>query len=142
MNKGIGIICSVTSLLKNISLGKHYFKIGLLFRETNVINGITSCIEVTHGITKQQVKKLENIDEIYLRKLLGAPITTAKEALYIETGKIPLSIILKMRRLLYWWNLVNQNKNSMLYKVYTAQTNKPVKGDWVNLLKEDKKNFP
>ena len=35
-NKGIGIVCSVNSLLKNISLGKHYYRIGLLFRETNV----------------------------------------------------------------------------------------------------------
>ena len=93
--------------MKNISLGKHYYIIGLLFRETNVINGIMSCIEVMHNLKKEQFKKLVTIDEMYLRKLLGAPVTTSKEALYIETGKIPLHIILKMRRLLYWWNLVN-----------------------------------
>ena len=56
-NKGIGIICSINSLLKNISLRKHYFKIGLLFRETNVINGIMSCIEVMHNLNNEQIKK-------------------------------------------------------------------------------------
>ena len=96
-NKGIGIINSVITLINNISLGQHYFKIGLLFRETNIINGIMTSIEVMHNITKKQVSKLENIDEIYLRKLLRAPVTTAIEALFIETGKIPLGIILKMR---------------------------------------------
>ena len=29
----------------------------------------------------------------------------------------------------------------MLYKVYIAQKNKPVKGDWIKLLDEDKKEF-
>ena len=45
-----------------------------------------------------------------------------------------------MRRLLYWWNIVNQSEN-MLSKVYMAQKNKPVKGDWYKLLEEDKKEF-
>ena len=109
--------------------------------ETNVISGIMSCMEVMHNITKKQVRKLENIDEIYLRKLLRAPVTTAIEALYIETGKIPIGIILKMRRLLYWWNIVSQDSNSMLYKIYKGQCNNAVKGDWCLLLEEDKKEF-
>ena len=117
----MGIVSSVTSLINNISLGQHYFRIGLLFRETNIINGIMSCTEVMHGITNQQVQKLQNVDEIYIRKLLGAPVTTAKEALFIETGKIPLDIILKTRRLMYWWNVVNQDSNSMLFKTYISQ---------------------
>ena len=46
-----------------------------------------------------------------------------------------------MRRLLYWWNIINLEEDSMLYKVYIAQKNKPVRGDWVKLLDEDKKEF-
>ena len=89
-NKGMGITTSVISLLKHISLGRHYFRMGLLFRETNVINGIMKCIEFLHRLTKSQVQKLENVDETYLRKLLGAHSKVAKEALFIETGKIPM----------------------------------------------------
>ena len=43
-NKGLGITSSVISLLKHISLGVHYFKIGLILRETNVINGILNVV--------------------------------------------------------------------------------------------------
>ena len=140
-NKGMGIISSVMSLIDHISLGSHYFRIGLLFRETNVINGIMTCVEVLHGLTKTQIEKLKNVDEIYLRKLLGAHSKTPIEALYIETGKIPIHIIIKMRRLMYWWHLVNTKEDSMLHKFYNAQKLNPVKGDWVNDLDKDKIEF-
>ena len=68
-NKGMGIVSSVTSLLNHVSLGFHYFKMGLLLQETNVINGIMTCTEVLHGITKEQVKKLENVDEVYKKDI-------------------------------------------------------------------------
>ena len=42
---------------------------------------------------------------------------------------------------MYWWHLVNKNENSMLYKFYIAQKESPVKGDWVNLLNNDKAEF-
>ena len=140
-NKGMGIISSVISLLKHISLGKHYFKMGLLFRESNVINGILTCVEVLNGLTEQQVKKLQNVDEIYMRKLLSAHSKVAKEALFIETGKIPINIVIKMRRLMYWWHIVNKDNTSMLHNVYSAQKSFPVRGDWSNLLDKDKKDF-
>ena len=57
-NKGMGISSSIISLLRHVSLGRHYFKMGLLFRETNIINGIMTCVEVLRGITKQQIEKL------------------------------------------------------------------------------------
>ena len=46
-----------------------------------------------------------------------------------------------MRRLLYWWHLVNKNKDSMLFKVYDAQKLDSVKDDWINFLNLDKKEF-
>ena len=42
---------------------------------------------------------------------------------------------------MYWWNMVNLGEDNMLFKVYTAQKNKPVRGDWVKLLDEDKQEF-
>ena len=137
----MGIISSVMSLIDHISLGSHYFRIGLLFRETNVINGIMTCVEVLHGLKQTHIEKLKNVDEIYLRKLLCAHSKTPIEALYIETGKIPIHIVIQMRRLMYWWHLVNTEDDSMLHKFYAAQKLFPVKGDWVNDLDNDKKEF-
>ena len=39
-NKGIGIISQVLALLKEITLSSYYFDVGLLLRDTNLINGI------------------------------------------------------------------------------------------------------
>ena len=109
----MGLISSVISFINEISLGQHYFKIGLLFKETNIVNGILTCAEVWNNVTMKQIEKLENVDESYLRKLLSAPATTTKEALYIETGKLPIRFIVSMRRLLYWWHLVQLDPNGM-----------------------------
>ena len=139
--KGMGIISSVTAILNEVSLGKHYFNIGLLFRETNIINGILTCAEVWNNVTQNQIERLESVDETYLRSLFGAPATTTKEALYIETGKLPIRFIVSMRRLMYWWHLTKEDKSSMLFKFYSAQESKAVKGDWMKLLEKDKKDL-
>ena len=55
----------------------------------------------------------------------------------METGKLPIKFIIKTRRVMYWWHVVNSNKSEVLYK-YLAQKTNPSKGDWVEQLKRDK----
>ena len=47
--KVVGINAQVISLVKEVSLGSHYFDIGLLYRDTKVINGILFNSEVWYG---------------------------------------------------------------------------------------------
>ena len=42
---------------------------------------------------------------------------------------------------MYWWHLVNQDKNTLISKFYNAQKNIPVKGDWTNQIDTDKANL-
>ena len=79
----------ILTLLSDISLGNYYFNIGLLLRETNIISGVLSGSEAWYGVTKQEVQMLESADLHYIRKLFGAHSSTAKEAFYLETGKLP-----------------------------------------------------
>ena len=99
--KGIGLVSQVISLIKEVTLGQYYFKIGLLYRETNIVNGLLFYSEIWYNFKKCQIKKLENIDEQYLRQLLGAHSNTPIEALYLGTGTLPLKYIIKSRRLMY-----------------------------------------
>ena len=87
------------------------------------------------------MKKLESIDEYYLRQVLGAHSKTALEALFLETGKLPIKYVIQGRRLMYWWHLVNQDKNTLISKFYNAQKNIPIKGDWTNQIDTDKANL-
>ena len=64
-----------------------------------------------YGVKKQEYKKLENVDEMFLRNMFNVPVSTPKESLYIETGKINVKIIIKMGRVMYWWHIVNLEKN-------------------------------
>ena len=97
-NKGIGMVMQTLAILKETSLGHFYFDIGLLLRETNVINAIVYNSEVWVGLTKTNISLLENIDKLYLRKLLNAHSKTAVEAYYMEMGLMPIHFIIKCRR--------------------------------------------
>ena len=97
--------------------------------------------EVWYGVLQKQVEKLEKCDELFLRSLLEAHSKTAIEALYIETGKMPIRFILQKRRLMYWHHIVTRENDSLLNKFYNAQKNEPVSGDWINQLEKDKKEF-
>ena len=139
--KGLGINSQTLGLVKEISLGNHFFEIGLLLRDSNLINGIMYNSEAWYGVLQRHIEKMEKVDEAYLRSLLDAHSKTPIESLYIETGKMPLRFILQKRRLIYWHHLVNLKNDSLLKKFYEAQLNQPVKGDWVTLLKKDKDDF-
>ena len=64
-----------------------------------MINGILFNSEVWYGVKKKEIEILESIDESYLRQMFVAHSKTAKEAFYLESGKVPLRYIIKSRRL-------------------------------------------
>ena len=108
-------------------------------RDSYIINGILCNSEIWYGLTKKQIEKLENVDKIYIRKLLNAHSKTPIEAHYIETGKMPIRFILQKRRLMYWYQIVaNCEDDSLVRKVYNAQKVSPVSNNWVKDLNDDK----
>ena len=52
--------------------------------------------EVWYNVSSRQLETLEQIDELFMRKILNTPKTTPKVALYIECGKMPVRFIVKM----------------------------------------------
>ena len=58
------------------------------------------------------------------------PNSLCVESLYLELGIIPIHVILKARRVNYLHYLATLKTDEMLYKVFKAQWDYPVKGDW------------
>ena len=87
------------------------------------------------------ITALEKIDILYLRKLFDAHSKTATETFYIETGKLPIRYIIKIRRLMYWWHITRVPETSLIQRFYKAQKLKPIRNDWVLQLEKDKKEF-
>ena len=136
-SKGIGIVSQIMVILETVSLGFYYFEIAILLRESLLINGILFNSEVWYGVTKAQISDLEAVDKMLLRRILNTPISTPSEALYLELGVVPLSFIVKGRRVMFLHYLLNLEENEMLHCFFQAQLNKPARNDWTETVKQD-----
>ena len=141
VSKGLGIISQIMKMLGTISFGKSYFQIAFSLREAMFINGILTNTEIWYGLNKNEIEELEQVDRLLIRRIFSLPISTCKEALYLESGCLDIDTIVKGRRIKYLHNLVKSEKKGMLYQFFQAQWNFPVRGDWVIQVKEDILDF-
>ena len=68
------------------------------------------------------------------------PHSVPKAALYLETGSMPLEIVIKVR-LIYFHTIINNSESSMLYNIFLVQWLFPCKGDWTLQVKTDLEDF-
>ena len=123
-----------------MALGQEYFKVAL--RESIFLNSVLTNADVWFGITKGEMKQLEDIDLSLLRNILNTPFSVPAEAVYLELGCLNIETIVKSRRLNYLQYLVKQKKNSMLYKFFITQWRYPApKNEWTEQVKEDLTDF-
>ena len=93
-------------------------------------------------MTRKEIKELENLDHILLRKILGTPFSTPIESLYLELGLIDIETIIMARRINYLQYLVKRDKSEMLSKFCMAQWNFPAtRGEWTEQVKSDLASF-
>ena len=140
-SQGIGAMAQIFSILSEISLGYHYVEIGLILRESILLSKLLLSCESWYKLHKYQIEKLEEIDNSFFHRLFNSHSKTSKEIYLIESGKIPIRIIISMRRIMYWWHILHAKQTDMLVKVYNVQKVSHVQGDWIRLLEQDKKMF-
>ena len=102
------------NILNKMPLGQDYFKVALLLRESIFLNSVLTNADIWFGITKGEMKQLEDIDLSLLRNILNTPFSVPAEAVYLELGCLNIETIVKSRRLNYLHYLVKQKKTSML----------------------------
>ena len=141
ISKGLGIISQICNLLENISFGPHYFEIGVLLRNSMLINGILTNAEIWYNLNTNEINEFEKLDKLFFCKLLEVPKSTPKEAFFLELGVLPINVIIKARRVMYLHNILKQDKRSMLYSFFITQWNNPTKGDWTEYVKQDLEDF-
>ena len=136
--KGLGRVSQIMGVLKSVSFGVHFFEIARTLRESILINGMLTNCEVWYGLTENEVSQLEEIDRLLLRQIMNVPSSCPTEALYLELGCVPVSLIIKSRRVNYLHHLVNIDENEMLSKFFKAQWNFPAKkNDWTEQARAD-----
>ena len=138
-NKSIGTIRQIFNKLKSLKLGKYYFEVGIIFLRIMLRTSILFACETYYNLKENEVRHLERIEESYMRKLLetskGCPIIQ----LYLELGHIPARFDIMKQRLFFLKYILNQDTESMIYKVLFLQIEKPAKFDWATTCIKDLK---
>ena len=135
--QGYGIIADIMYLLGAIPNGKHRTKVGLELRQAWFLNSVLLNMESWHNVNDQQLKELKVLDQYLLRQILGSHSKVPVEFLFLETSAIPIDFILTSRRLNYLHTILSRGDNEITKKIYFAQKNDPIKGDWALQIKED-----
>ena len=73
--------------------------------------------EAWYNITKVEMDLFKTVDLMLLRGIMKAPKSTSKEMLFLELGLVPFREIIKLRRLGFLFYKLNQNRESMIYRV-------------------------
>ena len=140
--KGYGAIAEIMSIMEEVPFGHRRIKTGLILRESKFLNGILFNSECWHNITEKDIVRLERLDNALLRGIIGgAHSKTPIEYLFLETGTINIRFILASRRILYLQHILKKPNNEVVKKVYLAQKNKSVPGDFYRLVQNDIKNL-
>ena len=139
INKGVGIVNRIMTMVNGIPFGRQYFQVGIILRNCLLASSMLFNSEAWYNVTKSELDLLESIDLSLLRQLLNAPKGTPKEMIYLELGILPFRELVRGRRLTFLHEILNEERNSMVYKFLEAQLKNKKKKDWVNMVFEDLK---
>ena len=135
--KGYGAITNILAITSKVPLAQWRIQAGLKLRQAMFLNGTLFNSEAWQGISQSEIEMMEKVDEDLLRGLLKAHPKIPIEALYLETGTIPIRFTLKSRRLGYLHTILKKDSEELVKEVYEAQKNDPINGDFFHLVMED-----
>ena len=141
ISKGFGAISSILAIVNEIPLAHWRIEAGMKLRQAMFLNGTLFNSEAWHGIKDDEVEMLEKIDEALLRGILNAHAKMPVEALFLETGAIPVHLILKSRRLCYLKTILKRDSEELVSEIYNAQKSDPTAGDFCILVENDAKDI-
>ena len=136
--KGYGIVTNILAIINEIPLSHWRVEAGLRLRQALFVNGCLFNSEAWHGVKITDIKLLEKVDESLLRGILNAHSKIPVEALYLETGSVPIRYIISSRRLMYLHSILQRDSDELVRKVYEAQKVVITPGDFLELVEEDK----
>jgi hypothetical protein len=136
-SRGNAVLAQMTALLQDILLGNRRVEAGLALRHSWFLNGCLFNSEVWSNFSPQDLQDLEVIDNKILLLITGAQQKSPTEMLFLETAELPLINVISVRRLMYLHTILRRHENEITNRIYQAMKEEPIKGDWIELVKED-----
>ena len=136
-SKGWGKVATIEGILSAVDLGDHRVEVGLLLRKAILVNSLLFTAETWSVVRKADILRLEQVDQALLCSLGSGHLRSPREYANLDFGTLRLGQILTQNRLMYHYNILIQDDNETIKKMYEKQKKNPTKGDWFQLLKED-----
>ena len=137
INKGKGIARKIHNILEGVPFGQLYFQVAILLRNSLLVSSLICNSEAWFGLTSAELELFETVDVAFIRSILKAPKSTPKEMLFLELGELPLRELIRERRLNFLFYILNQDADSLLFKVFEKQCKDGTRRDWVNTVISD-----
>ena len=118
-------------ILETVFFGKYHFEVAMVLRSSLFLSSILLNSEAWVNLTDQNIRSLEQSDEMLLSKILNSEANTSNAFKYLELGIYPLRFEIMKRKILYLQYILKQNKASMMYQVLKATMDNPLRNDFV-----------
>ena len=132
-NKGLGIINQIEQILDTVFYGKYHFEVAMILRSSLFLSAVLLNSEAWVNLTHQNIRTLEKTDEILLSRILGCEANTSNAYKYLELGIYPIRFEIMKRNILFLQYILQQDENSMMYQVFKAICDNPIKNDFVKI---------
>ena len=130
-NKGLGIINQIMQILESVLFGKYHFEVAMVLRSSLLLSSILLNSEAWVNLKEKDVRALEQTDEILLSRILGCDSNTSNVFKYLELGVYPLRFEIMKRTVIFLQYILQQDEKSMMFKVFKAICENPLKNDFV-----------
>ena len=137
VSKGLGAISEIMPILDETFYGPYYFEMFTTLRNALFINSVLSNCAAWYNLKKEDIRRLENCEAMLMKRGLATNEKTSHVSMYLELGWVPIKYLIKSRRLMYLKYVLNENEHSMINMFLQAQLARPLRGDFVLLVKED-----
>ena len=101
IGKGLGIISQIMNILETVSFAHFYLEIAMTLRESMFLNAILTNSEIWYNLKQSETDDIEELDSLLIRNIFSTQSSCPKEALFLESGALPIGVIIRSRRVKY-----------------------------------------
>ena len=130
-NKALGTITQIIQILETVFFGKYHFEVAMILRSSLLLSSLLLNSEAWVNLSDKDIRSLEQTDEHLLGKILDSESRPSNAFKYLELGIYPIRFEIMKRKIIYLQYILQQDKDSMIYKVFKATLENPLKNDFV-----------
>ena len=132
--KSIGVIKQILTILQN--MGKFTFECAFIYMNSILRGSTLYACETYYNLKENEIREIEKIDEDFMRQVFDVQRSCPIPLLYLESGQIPVRFIVQKQKLLYLFDILQRDNETLLFKFFKAQEENPIKGDWTTEVKD------